>query len=248
METCDREEAPGALAAAMLPVQPWLDVPGSAGRPSSRPTATCAAAAQAAERMMDVAWDAARAVPDRPPLRTRRCRARGARGPAALRDRRRGRRDERRHARRQHRAAARGAAGRRRRAHPALHPRRASRRRRVRRGRGRERLADARAAVPRASTTRPCAFEGVVQSVFDGELRYTHPAALGMRAPAPGRAARVRVGRHRGRRALRHRAADRSGGLRGARGRPARVAIVQAKSHVSYRAGFERISHAQHRR
>jgi microcystin degradation protein MlrC len=84
-------------------------------------------------------------------------------------------------------------------------------------------------------------FEGVVQSVFDGELRYTHPAALGMRART-GRAVRVRshdidVVVHSEIVRLIDPAVYEALGSD-----LADVAIVQAKSHVSYRAGFERIS------
>ena len=56
MQTCDREEQGGALAAAMLPVQPWLDVPGLGWKAVVTTDGDRPAAARAAERMMDVAW------------------------------------------------------------------------------------------------------------------------------------------------------------------------------------------------
>ncbi len=44
----------------------------------------------------------------------------------------------------------------------------------------------------RGSYNEAVPFEGTVQSVFDGELRYTHPAALGMRARHRTSSARAR--------------------------------------------------------
>jgi microcystin degradation protein MlrC len=84
-------------------------------------------------------------------------------------------------------------------------------------------------------------FAGVVQAVFDGELRYTHPAALGMRA-RPGPAARVLAD---GIEVVVHpdivRLIDPAVYEALGADLPA-MEIVQAKSHVSYRAGFERIT------
>jgi microcystin degradation protein MlrC len=80
-----------------------------------------------------------------------------------------------------------------------------------------------------------------VQSIFDGELRYTHPAALGMRART-GLAARVLAD---GIEVVVHSDIVRLIDpvvFEALGADPARAAIVQAKSHVSYRAGFERIS------
>jgi microcystin degradation protein MlrC len=84
-------------------------------------------------------------------------------------------------------------------------------------------------------------FDGVVQSLFDGELRYTHPAALGMRAQT-GQAARVLAD---GIEVVVHTDIVRliDPAVFEALGADlSAMAIVQAKSHVSYRAGFERVS------
>ena len=56
MQSCTREEEAGALAAAMLPVQPWLDVPGLGWKAVVTTDGDRPAALRAAERMMDGAW------------------------------------------------------------------------------------------------------------------------------------------------------------------------------------------------
>jgi microcystin degradation protein MlrC len=240
MQTCDREEEAGALAAAMLPVQPWLDVPGLGWKAVVTTDGDLIAAARAAERMMEVAWalreeflTGQRSAPDDAlrealsgPLPCVIADAGDATNAGTLGDSTELLRSARR--------AARGA-------------------------RVLLCIRDARAAAiaydagvgETVSLTlgrggageynEVVRFEGVVQSTFDGELRYTHPAALGMRAQT-GRAVRVRsddidVVVHSEIVRLIDPAVYEALGAD-----LADVAIVQAKSHVSYRAGFERIS------
>jgi microcystin degradation protein MlrC len=240
METCDREEEAGALAAAMLPVQPWLDVPALGWKAVVTTDGDLAAAATAAERMMDVAWalreeflTGQRSAPDDAirealsgPLPCVIADAGDATNAGTLGD-----------STELLRSARRVGGG----ARVLLC------------------IRDARAAgvaydagigetvsltLGRGAAgeyNEAVRFEGVVQAVFDGELRYTHPAALGMRAET-GRAVRVRsddidvvvhseIVRLIDPAVYEALGADLSD-----------VAIVQAKSHVSYRAGFERIS------
>ena len=240
METCDREEEAGALAAAMLPVQPWLDVPALGWKAVVTTDGDLAAAATAAERMMEIAWElredflnGQRSAPD-DALRD----ALSGELPCVIAD--------------AGDATNAGTLG------DSTELLRSARR--VARGaRVLLCIRDARAAAiaydagvgQAVSLTlgrggageynEAVRFAGVVQSVFDGELRYTHPAALGMRA-STGRAARVRsddidvvvhseIVRLIDPAVYEALGADLSD-----------VAIVQAKSHVSYRAGFDRIS------
>jgi microcystin degradation protein MlrC len=56
MALCDRVEADGALAAAMLPVEPWLDVPDLGWKAVVTTDDDPRAASRAAEQMMDEAW------------------------------------------------------------------------------------------------------------------------------------------------------------------------------------------------
>jgi microcystin degradation protein MlrC len=240
MQSCDREEGAGALAAAMLPVQPWLDVPGLGWKAVVTTDGDRRAAGLAAERMMDVAWalreeflTGARSAPDDAirealagPLPCVLADAGDATNAGTLGDSTELLRSAQRvggGARtllciRDARAAATAYAA----------------------GVGATvslRLAHGAAGAYNEATP----FEGVVQAIFDGELRYTHPAALGMRART-GLAARVRaddidvvvhseIVRLIDPVVYEALGADLS-----------EVGIVQAKSHVSYRAGFERIS------
>jgi microcystin degradation protein MlrC len=240
MQSCDREEAAGALAAAMLPVQPWLDVPGLGWKAVVTTDGDRPAAVQAAERMMDEAWalrgeflTARRWAPEDAvrealagPLPCVIADAGDATNAGTLGD-----------STELVRAAQRIGGG----ASILLCSRDA------------RAAAVAYAAGVGASVeltlgggapgtyNEAVRLEVVVQSIFDGELRYTHPAALGMRART-GLAARVLVD---GIEVVVHSEIVRlidpvvfealAADLRSA-------AIVQAKSHVSYRAGFERIS------
>jgi microcystin degradation protein MlrC len=240
MESCDREEAAGALAAAMLPVQPWLDVPALGWKAVVTTDGDRAGAAQAAERMMATAWE----------LREEFLTGQRSAPADAIREALSG-----------HlpcviadagdatnagtlgdstellRAARRVAGGAR-----VLLCIRDARAARVAYDAGVGQtvsLTLGRGGAGEYNESVP--FEGVVQSVFDGELRYTHPAALGMRART-GRSARVRaddidvvvhseIVRLIDPVVYEALGADLTD-----------VAIVQAKSHVSYRAGFDRIS------
>ena len=77
--------------------------------------------------------------------------------------------------------------------------------------------------------------------MFDGELRYTHPAALGQR-DRPGRSALVRRG---GLQVVVHERPVRliDPVLFEALGiDPAAADVLQAKSQVSYKAGFARVT------
>jgi microcystin degradation protein MlrC len=56
MGLCDDAEAAGALAAALLPVTPWLDVPGVGWKAVVTADGDREAAARAAERIMDECW------------------------------------------------------------------------------------------------------------------------------------------------------------------------------------------------
>jgi microcystin degradation protein MlrC len=240
MESCDREEQAGALAAAMLPVQPWLDVPELGWKAVVTTDGDRAAASAAAERMMAIAWalradflTGQRSAPDDAirealcgPLPCVIADAGDATNAGTLGD-----------STELLRSARRVAGGFRvllciRDAHAAAIAHDAGVGETVALTLGRGDAGEYNEAVR---------FEGVVQSVFDGELRYTHPAALGMRA-STGRAARVRsddidvvvhseIVRLIDPVVYEALAADLTD-----------VAIVQAKSHVSYRAGFERIS------
>jgi microcystin degradation protein MlrC len=240
MQACTREEDAGALAAAMLPVQPWLDVPGLGWKAVVTTDADRPAAERAAERMMDGAWalreeflTAPRSQPEDAireafagPLPCVIADAGDATNAGTLGD-----------STELLRAAQRVG------------------------GDGRVLLCirDARAAavahaagVGEAVTltlgsgdpgtyNEAVVLECVVESVFDGELRYTHPAALGMRA-STGRAARVRANDID---VVVHSEIVRlidPAVYEALAGDPQHAAIVQAKSHVSYRAGFERIS------
>jgi microcystin degradation protein MlrC len=240
MQTCDREEGAGALAAAMLPVQPWLDVPGLGWKAVVTTDADLPAAARAAERMMDVAWElreqfqtGSRRAPDDAvrealagPLPCVIADAGDATNAGTLGD-----------STELLRAARRVGGG----ARILLCIRDA----------GAAATAYAAGEGGRVSLTlgsgaedsynEAVRFEGVVQSIFDGELRYTHPAALGMRART-GLAARVLAD---GIEVVVHSDIVRLIDpvvFEALGADPARAAIVQAKSHVSYRAGFERIS------
>jgi microcystin degradation protein MlrC len=80
-----------------------------------------------------------------------------------------------------------------------------------------------------------------VDAIFDGELRYTHPAALGQRDRA-GQAALVRAG---GLQVVVHERTVRliDPVLYEALGVDVAAAdVLQAKSQVSYRAGFARVT------
>jgi microcystin degradation protein MlrC len=240
MESCDREEAAGALAAAMLPVQPWLDVPELGWKAVVTTDGDLPAAARAAERMMDVAWElreefltGRRSAPD-DAVRE----ALAGPAPCVIAD--------------AGDATNAGTLG------DSTELLRAARRV----GGGARILlcirdAAAAEAAYAAGVGRPVSlslgggapgayneavpFEGVVQSIFDGELRYTHPAALGMRART-GLAARVLA---EGIEVVVHTDIVRLIDpvvFEALGADPAGAAIVQAKSHVSYRAGFERIS------
>jgi microcystin degradation protein MlrC len=240
METCDREEEAGALAAAMLPVQPWLDVPALGWKAVVTTDGDLVAAAKAAERMMDIAWalreeflTGQRSAPDDAirealsgPLPCVIADAGDATNAGTLGD-----------STELLRSARRVAGGARvvlcirdARAAAAAYDAGVGETVSLMLGRGGE-----------GEYNEAVRFEGVVQSVFDGELRYTHPAAFGMRAQT-GRAVRVRsadidVVVHSEIVRLIDPAVYEALGTD-----LSDVAIVQAKSHVSYRAGFERIS------
>lgn len=56
MGLCDRAEQEGALAAALLPVQPWLDLPGLGWKAVVTTDGDRALAARLAERIVEAAW------------------------------------------------------------------------------------------------------------------------------------------------------------------------------------------------
>jgi microcystin degradation protein MlrC len=240
MGLCDREEAAGALAAAMLPVQPWLDVPGLGWKAVVTTDGDLPGAQAAAERMMDEAWAlrdaftvAVRPTPD-DAIRE----ALAGPGPCVIADAgdatnagTLGDSTE------LLRAALRSAAG----ARMLLcirDPQAAGAAYRAGVG---ETVSLTLGSGAVGSYNEAVRLEAVVQTIFDGELRYTHPAALGMRART-GPAARVLV---EGIEIVVHTDIVRLIDpvvyeVLGAD--PLTVDILQAKSHVSYRAGFDRIT------
>jgi microcystin degradation protein MlrC len=240
MRSCDREEESGALAAAMLPVQPWLDVPGLGWKAVVTTDGDLAGARAAAERMMDGAWDlreefmtGARSAPD-DAVRE----ALAGPGPCVIADAgdatNAGTLGDSTELLRAVQRVGDGA-----RVLLCIRDPRAAELA-YRAGVG-ETVSLTLGSGDSGTYNESVAVEGVVQAVFDGELRYTHPAALGMRART-GMAARVLVD---GIEIVVHTDIVRLIDpvvyeVLGAD--PLTVDIVQAKSHVSYRAGFERVS------
>jgi microcystin degradation protein MlrC len=240
MAACDREEAAGALAAAMLPVQPWLDVPELGWKAVVTTDGRPEQAAAAAERMLDTAWalreqflTSARAAPDDAVRQ-----ALAGAVPCVLAD-----------------AGDATNAGTLGDSTELLRSllRVAPDARALLCIRDATAAATAYAARPGADVSlvlgggAPGTYNeavrvtGAVCAIFDGELRYTHPAALGMRART-GLAARVAVGEleivvHSEIVRLIDPVVYEALGAD-----PAAAEIVQAKSHVSYRAGFARVA------
>jgi microcystin degradation protein MlrC len=233
----DEVEAGGALASCLLPVQPWIDVPGLSWKAVVTADGDRALAARAAERLMDEAWAERHAFLEgrRPPIDDALAEALAGPAPVVLGD--------------AGDATNGGAIG------DSTELLRAA----LRRG-GADVLLSVRDGVAAAAATR--AGEGAtvevelgsgppgaynertplrarVERLFDGDVVYTHPVNAGYRA-ATGLAALLRA----------------EGGLQvvvhtlsvgvidpalyvAVGADPATAAVVQAKSHVSFKAGFE---------
>ncbi len=240
MALADAAEADGALAAGVLPVQPWLDVPELGWKAVVTTDGDPELATRLAERMMDAAWELRHAflTGRRPDAATALAEALDGPLPCVIGD--------------AGDATNAGTPGdstvllRAALAHGGDH-------RIVLAVRDEAAASAAYAAGVGAEVALtlgggpPDAYdaatplEGRVEVVFDGELRYTHPAALGQR-DRPGRSALVRRG---GLQVVVHERPVRliDPVLFEALGiDPAAADVLQAKSQVSYKAGFARVT------
>ena len=236
----DAVERQGALASCLLPVQPWIDVPGLSWKAVVTADGDRGLAERAAERLMSEAWAARHEflAGRRPPIDEALAEALAGRPPVVIGD--------------AGDATNGGAIG------DSTELLRAV----LRRGGGDVLLsvrdADAAALATRAGEgatvdlrlgaggpgayNQQTPLEGRVERLFDGEVVYTHPVNAGYRA-VTGPAALLR-----GPGGLQVVVHTRSVGvidpaLYVALGADAaQVAAVQAKSHVSFKAGFEQIT------
>jgi microcystin degradation protein MlrC len=236
----DDVEREGALASCLLPVQPWIDVPGLSWKAVVTADGDRRAAERAAERVMDEAWAARHEFLGgrRPPVDEALDEALEGPPPVVLGD--------------AGDATNGGAIG------DSTELLRAT----LRRGGANVLLSirdpDAAAAAteagekaavtvqvgsgPPGSYNERTLLEAHVRRVFDGEVVYTHPVNAGYRA-ATGPAALLR-----GEGGLQVVVHTRSVGvidpaLYVALGAdPTQAAVIQAKSHVSFKAGFDPIT------
>lgn len=236
----DEAERAGALASCLLPVQPWIDVPGLSWKAVVTADGDRLAAERAAEGLISEAWSARREFLGgrRPPVDEALEEALSGPGPFVLGD--------------AGDATNGGAIG------DSTELLRAV----LRRGSGDVLLSvrdpEAAAVATRAGRgallklelgtggrgtyNERTALEVRVLSLFDGEIVYTHPVNAGYRA-ATGPAALLQ-----GPGGLQVVAHTRSVGvidpaLYVALGAdPSRVAVTQAKSHISFKAGFDSIT------
>jgi microcystin degradation protein MlrC len=239
MELNDAAERAGALAAALLPVQPWVDVPGLGWKAVVTADGDAAAAARWAERIMDEVWAerhaflAGRRLPVAAALRE----ALAQRAPVVLAD--------------AGDATNGGAIGDSTELLRAALDRPGARvllsirdaeaaRRSVEAGEGAELELVLGAGAP-GSYAEATPVHARVERAFDGEVVYTHPVNRGYRA-ATGPAALVRAGDVD---VVVH---SRSVGvidpaLYEALGAdPSAYDVLQAKSHISFKAGFEHLT------
>jgi microcystin degradation protein MlrC len=240
MAVNEEVEAEGALASCLLPVQPWIDVPGLSWKAVVTADADRAAAHGWAERLMSESWDARHEFLSgrRPPIDQALEEALAGPPPVVVGD--------------AGDATNGGAIG------DSTELLRAA----LRRG-GADVLlslrdADAAAAATRAGQgetvevdlgdgargayNERTKLEARVERLFDGEVVYTHPVNAGYRAATGPAALLVGPG---GLRVVVH---SRSVGvidpaLYVALGAdPTGAAVIQAKSHVSFKAGFEHVT------
>jgi len=236
----DELERDGALASCLLPVQPWVDLPGLSWKAVVTADGDATLARRAAERLMDEAWAARHEFLSgrRPPIDDALAEALEGPPPVVLGD--------------AGDATNGGAIG------DSTELLRAV----LRRGGGSVLLsirdADAAATATKAGEGATVELElgsggrgaynervrldALIERLFDGEVAYTHPVNAGYRA-ATGPAALLS-----GPGGLQVVVHSRSVGvidpaLYVALGAdPARAAVIQAKSHVSFKAGFEQLT------
>jgi microcystin degradation protein MlrC len=236
----DDVERDGALASCLLPVQPWVDLPGLSWKAVVTADGDPGLAQRAAERLMDEAWAARHEflAGRRPPVDDALAEALAGPPPFVLGD--------------AGDATNGGAIG------DSTELLRAV----LRRGGGNVLLtirdADAASAATRAregatvalelgsgepgSYNERTRLEARVERLFDGEVVYTHPVNAGYRAATGAAALLVGLA---GLQVVAH---TRSVGvidpaLYVALGvDPAQAAVIQAKSHVSFKAGFDPIT------
>jgi microcystin degradation protein MlrC len=236
----DEIEAEGALASCLLPVQPWIDVPGLSWKAVVTADGDPELARRAAERLMDAAWSARHEFLSgrRPPIDEALAEALAGPPPVVLGD--------------AGDATNGGAIG------DSTELLRAV----LRRGGGNVLLSVRDAAAAAAATTvgegaalalelgggatgdynERTQLEARVERLFDGEVVYTHPVNAGYRATTGPAALLAGPG---GLQVVVH---TRSVGVID----PAlyvalgvdveRSAVIQAKSHVSFKAGFDAIA------
>ena len=236
----DQVEAEGALASCLLPVQPWIDVPGLSWKAVVTADGDRSAASAWAERLMESAWLAREEFLSgrRPPIDEALAEALAGPPPVVLGD--------------AGDATNGGAIG------DSTELLRAA----LRRG-GANLLLSIRDAEAAAAATRAgeastielalgggatgdynerTPLEARIERLFDGEVVYTHPVNAGYRAATGPAALLAGPG---GLRVVVH---SRSVGvidpaLYVALGvDPAESAVIQAKSHVSFKAGFEALT------
>ena len=238
----DEAEADGALASCLLPVQPWIDVPGLSWKAVVTADGDAASAARAAERLMDEAWAARHEflAGRRPPVDAALEEALAGPAPVVLGD--------------AGDATNGGAIG------DSTELLRAVLRRgsgggnvllsirdgvaasaAVRAGAGAEVAVELGSGAPGAYNERT-RWRATVARLFDGEVVYTHPVNAGYRASAGLAALLVGEG---GLQVVVHTLSVGviDPALYVALGvDPAAAAVIQAKSHVSFKAGFEPIT------